>query len=128
MPSNQKLNNSQLAHYEQIGVISILIFGIFALVTGFIISFITSVFKLKNLLLFNNQNVVWVIFSVIIFLGFNFSLYYAEYLLKNRLNSLTGLNSKASVYGLFFVVFCLIYIYYLTFPRYIVFLYNTFWI
>ena len=128
MQDNLRYNTKDLVHYSQVGVISILVFGIFGFVTGLLASLTTWIFRLKALSIFSNQNVVLIIFSVIIFLGFNFSLYYGEYLLDKKFLFLKNFNSKAAIYLLISILVAITTIYYFVFPKYIVFLYNTFWI
>jgi hypothetical protein len=128
MQDNLRLNSKDIAHYCQIGIISTLIFGVFGFAAGLAISIITWVFRLKSFSIFNNQGLVLGIFSVIIFLGFNFSLYYADYLIQKKLSLLKNFNSKIALYALAVVLAIIISIYYFVFPNYIIFLYNTFWI
>ena len=128
MQDNLRYNAKDLIRYSQVGVISILIFGVFGFFAGFLTSLATWVFKLKSLAIFSNQNLVLIIFSIIIFLGFNFSLYYGEYLLDRKFLFLKNFNSKTSVYVLILILLAITTVYYFVFPRFIVFLYNTFWI
>lgn len=128
MQDNLRYNAKDLLRYSQIGVISVLVFGVFAFIAGFLTSVITWLFKLKTIAAFNNQNLVLIIFAAIIFLGFNFSLYYGEYLLDKKFVFLKNFNSKLALYTLAITLMAITIIYYFTFPIYIIFLYNTFWI
>jgi len=128
MQDNLRYNSKDLIHYSQVGVVSILIFGVFGFFAGLLTSLTTWIFRLKNLAIFSNQNLVLIIFSIIIFLGFNFSLYYGEYLLDKKLLFLQNFNSKTAIYVFILILLTITTIYYFVFPSFIVFLYNTFWI